>query len=206
MSWELVKGITANDVLGKRSLVIGELWSERSRAIASLLRDLAKVVERREITVIDLAPERVRIKDRFVTCNVEGHTEIPEGVRYLRGIGISYPYLKKPEEADKAARENFEIANRLVSEYLNNPTKVLLINEITTLLPSWDATGLTRLIEIPETFVASAHLECLALSGPGDEVRTRELPALVLLFSRSDIVYYVPPRIDLLDIFRSQVI
>ncbi len=81
--------IEARDIVGKRVLILGETGSGKTLLASRLLNGISILVDPREITVIDMGPERTgEVGGRLVE-----YTQLMNNLRYLRPRNVYTPRL-----------------------------------------------------------------------------------------------------------------
>ena len=141
-------------VLGKRTLIIGEMGSGKTRLLGQLLDQLIEMGLGEEVTLIEMAPG-------LITAGrlLEDYTKNVFKVRYLKPWIIIPPRLmgKNPEEVIRYARFNHLALKPLIEEYLEKPSRILLINDLTIYLHDGDLNDIEKVIKAAETFIATAY-------------------------------------------------
>ncbi len=175
--------------LGRRTLIVGEAGSGKTRVLASFLDYLLERVPSREITVIDMAPRRVK----GVGGLLEDYTPSVWRVRYLRPWKITPPRLtgRTSEEVKRYAWENREALEPLLEEYLSKPTPTLLINDITIYLHAGSTERIKQMITHASTFAATAYKGIRLQDDKGSSISRREREELERLVELMDQVVEV---------------
>ncbi|BAJ51344.1 conserved hypothetical protein [Candidatus Caldarchaeum subterraneum] len=142
------------ELLGKRTLIIGEAGSGKTSLLAQVLQNLLTKLGPCSITVIDLAPPRIM----DVGGPLTEHMRV-DGLHYKRPPNIYAPRLMacNAEELKKYVHSNLETAKRLFNEFIQNPTPVLAVNDVTIFLHGAEAAELLAYVEKASTFIATAY-------------------------------------------------
>ena len=143
-------------VRGRRILITGEVGSGKSTLTRRLLNEaLEEGIE--DITLIDMAPDRV-LTDNGPTGG-RLLEESVKGVRQLNPSGIKAPRLsaKNPKELLSMAESNRASVEKVLEEFIDEPTKVLFINDASIYLQRGELEALQATIFEAETAVLNAY-------------------------------------------------
>ncbi len=163
--------IRLDEVLGKRTIVLGEAGKGKTKLLAHILTELIEKGYERDITVIDLAPDRIG--------EIGGKLDEYMNVRritYLKPEKIYAPRLqaKNREEAIRYAEHNLHESRKLLKQYQQNPTKILAINDITIHLHRGEVNEIIEAINKAETFIATAYKGKTLQENHGTGITKRE--------------------------------
>jgi len=182
-----VQDILAASLLGKRTLIIGEVDSGKTALTAKILLNLVAMGLGREITVIDMAPKR--------TLGVGGKITDYIDVKYLKNtryfsVEIVPPRLlsKSEDEALRYAIMNFKKLKPLLDEYIANPTKILIINDLSIYVHAGPFEDVDACIMESETFIANSYFG-KKIDGKFPKIRYRERKFIIDLLRFVDNVY-----------------
>jgi len=142
--------------LGKKTLIIGEVGSGKTRLLINILRNFISEGLSSMVTVIDMAPPRMLdIGGRII----DHDSQLCSMIRYLYSDDIRPARLlgKSAEEVMRIATNNAKIIDKLIEEYLSNSTEILMINDLTIFIHAGDGEKLMRTIEAATTFVGTAY-------------------------------------------------
>jgi len=160
------------EIVGKKVLILGEVGSGKTSLIAKTVQKLMLFVEPREITVIDMAPEAIgeiggRLSE-YLSLNSELRYLSPAKVYAPRTMGISNTQVVE------YARRNKNAIERLLDEFLEKPTKVLIVNDVTLYLHLGRLERITNCMKLTETFLASAYYGVRLKEDYGAGITARE--------------------------------
>ena len=182
--------LSGRDLLGRKVLIIGEVGAGKTRLTASLLEELLRLVGAAEVTVIDMAPPRFagaggRLRDYLSA----------EGLRYLEPERVVPPRLagRTAEEVLAHARANYEALRPLVLAYLQRPTKVLVVNDLSIYLHAGPLEDVLSCARAAETFLANSYYGESLANDKGSGVSERERRLVEELAKHMDLVLRVPP-------------
>lgn len=146
-------------------LITGEVGRGKSRLLAALVDAVASLGV--SVTVVDLAPERMGVGAKL-------RRYLREGVRYLTD-DFRAPRLEaaSPGEEAALAEENAGRAAALFRRYLEDPTPVLAVNDLTIYFHRGDPALFWEVFHAARLFMASAY-EGVSLRDRGSGITERE--------------------------------
>lgn len=164
-----LKGI---DILGKKVLILGEAGSGKTRLAAKLFQELAMLIGPEEITVIDLAPRKVG----GIGGKLTDYVEISSDVRYLSPKNVYTPRLagRSFEQVLHYAQSNRENMEPLLNKFIQNPTRVLIINDVTLYLHLGKLETVLGCVRLANTFLATAYYGSKLANDLGTDISTKE--------------------------------
>jgi hypothetical protein len=148
--------LSYNNLQGKKTLIIGDVGSGKTRVTRKLLEEAASVEP--EIKILDFAPP-LKIHDGR---EVGGHLitrKIP-GVIHYKSDNVRTPRIsaKTPEELLSLVQVNYEITLRLLMEFMVNPSKVLFINDVSIHLQHGKIDQLLRAVNKANTSILNGYM------------------------------------------------
>lgn len=172
-------------MLGKRTLIVGEAGSGKTRALTSFLDFLVERGFEREVTLIELAPGL-----EGIGRPLEAYTRNVFRVRYLKPKRIYPPRLlgRTAEEVLNYAERNYREAEELLSIFSASPSRILLINDLTIFLHFGSPEQVLEAIQACETFAATAYEGEVLRDDKGSGITMREKKALSRLKLEMDLV------------------
>jgi len=181
--------IRLKEIVGKKVLIVGEAGSGKTMLLARLLEEAMVLGLSEEVTLIDLAPKKLDGLGGRVTDYLH-----PVGnVRLLMPKNVHAPRLsgKTKEEVLMLAEKNRETIQPLLEEYINKPTRVLFINDVTIYLHAGDPDLLERCIELSETFVGTAYYGTRLRDDKGSGITVRERALTERIMGKVDRVIFL---------------
>lgn len=147
------------DYLGKRTLIIGDVGAGKTKLTVELLEEAVRKSHGKEITIIDMAPATTFVKGRKIGGKLSEHTEATKRVRYMTPKKVETPRLRaeSAEELLELVRLNEEIIRPLLMEYIENPSPILFINDISIYLQQGSAEPVLAASKKAETFIANGY-------------------------------------------------
>ncbi|MEM3703273.1 MAG: hypothetical protein QXX79_02465 [Candidatus Bathyarchaeia archaeon] len=164
--------ITGGEVLGKKVLILGEAGSGKTRLVSRLIQEIITIIHPREVTVIDLAPPRKGI----IGGKISDYVELKGEVRHLSPTKVYTPRLdgKSSEEVLRYACLNRESMEPLFKEFIKDPSKVLVVNDVTLYLHMGDLETVLECVRLAETFLATAYYGFKLAENFGTGISERE--------------------------------
>lgn len=159
-------------LIRRKILLVGEAGSGKTLLLARLLDYLVSSGFSKDVTVIDMAPSKIG----EIGGTLDAYTDSVKKVRYLKPPRITPPRLtgRNAEEVERYARQNHEILKPLIEEYLAEPTRILLVNDVTIYLHWGSFEDLARAISISETFAGTAYQGVRLHDDKGSGITDRE--------------------------------
>ena len=180
-------GTSIEEVLGIRTLIMGEVGSGKTRLTSKLLEE-ALGMGLKMITVLDMAPEAATVNGIAIGGTLQGVTDL--GVRYLRSRDVKAPRLsaRDPEELMDYANQNRRIINRLLDAFLLEPTRILFVNDVSIYLQRGYIDYLWGVFSAAETVVANGYYGERLKADHETGLSSRERTLMEELASRMDRV------------------
>ncbi|HDD39794.1 MAG TPA: hypothetical protein ENG21_00910 [Nitrososphaeria archaeon] len=184
--------IDFEDFLGRRTLIVGDVGTGKTRLLSYFLDYL--IEERgceREVTLIEMAPAY-----KGIGAPVESYTKNVWKVRYLKPAKIFPPRMlgRDSEEVLRYAEQNRVELEPLLLKFERDPTKILLINDLTIFLHAGDPEKIIKIIDLCETFAATAYEGERLRPDKGSGITQREERALTVIKEHVDkVIYLVKP-------------
>lgn len=173
----MVKGrqelkLKVSDVLGKKTLILGEAGSGKTRLAAELVEKLMALVNRDRITVIDFAPRRIS----QLGGKLSDYVTVTGGVRYLTPNEVHTPRLTgiSKEQVRQLARLNRKLMEPLLDRFVQCPSEVLVMNDITLYLHLGKLQRILECVRLAETFLGTAYYGSRLAKDFGAGISSRE--------------------------------
>ncbi|KPV61586.1 MAG: hypothetical protein AOA65_2403 [Candidatus Bathyarchaeota archaeon BA1] len=176
--------LKVKDIVGRKVLVLGEASSGKTRLIARLLDQLTSLAEPCEITIIDMAPQRIG----DIGGKLSDYTSSVNKVRNLSPRKVYAPRLTgtSREQVLEYAELNRKAIEPLLSQFIQKPTKFLIINDITLYLHSGDLEKILHCLTLAQTFLASGYHGRKLAEDRGAGISLRETQLIEMLAKRMD--------------------
>lgn len=178
--------LKGKDLIGKRVLILGEIGSGKTALLARLLKELMALLNHEEITVIDMAPQRVgeiggKISDYLDSINT---------MRYLSPKKVYTPRLTGTscEQVLKYTELNRELIEPLFNVFVQRITKVLVLNDVTLYLHAGKLEKILDCMKLAETFLVTGYFGSRLAEDLGAGVSVREKKLIEKLATYMDQV------------------
>jgi GTPase SAR1 family protein len=175
--------LRAEELVGARTIIVGERGRGKTLLTAKLLEELAKLYPLHEITVIDMAPTTLTPSSRL-----SDFTGLVGSIRYLAPPVVRAPRLEAQtkDEVIELAEFNKRVIDPLLDEFLARPTRVLVINDLTIYFHRGSAEKVLQCVERSETFLANAYMGAsLGEQDKGSGISRREAELLKRFIEQS---------------------
>jgi GTPase SAR1 family protein len=185
-------GTSIKEALGRRTLIMGEVGSGKTRLTGKLLEE-AVSTGLQGITVLDMAPEATTLKGIPVGGTLQGATN-PK-VRHLKSKDIKTPRLSAgdADELFEYADHNRRMVEENLDEFMRKPTGILFVNDVSIYLQRGEINRLWRVFEAAETVVANGYYGERLKADHGTGLSSRERTLMEELASRMDVVIRLRP-------------
>jgi GTPase SAR1 family protein len=178
-------GIDVDGILNKRTLIIGDVGSGKTRLTAKILDELVSRGFGDSITVIDMAPSVGKIGLRL-----SAYTRAVENVRYFFSEKIRGPRLegKDAKEVLEIAKSNREIVEKYFKFFLEKPTEILIVNDLTIYFHAGEIKKVFEIMSASKTFIAHAYYGSTLSEDKGSGLSAREKELVQTLSRKCDKV------------------
>ncbi len=160
------------EIIGKKVLILGEVGSGKTSLTAKAVQDLALFIQPEEMTVIDMAPEAIG----EIGGKLSNHLSLSSKVRYVSPAKVYAPRTMgttNPQVVEYAKR-NKNAIELLLNDFLENPTKALIINDVTLYLHFGKLEKVIDCVRLADTFLASAYYGVRLRKDYGTGISDRE--------------------------------
>lgn len=178
------------DLLGKKVLITGDVGVGKTKLTIALLDEAIAAGWRDQITVIDMAPATIFIQGRKIGGKLIELSDHVKHVQYLTPPRVETPRLsaKSKEELRHLVAVNEACIRPLLTTFVEAPTPILFVNDISIYLQSGDDTPILAAMEVAETFIANGYYGRTITSDFAAEVSTTERRLMQQLINAVDRV------------------
>ena len=177
--------LSVNEILNKRTLIIGELASGKTLLTLKLTLNLVNNGYGKHITVLDFAPKKIgNIGGKFLDFGFN-----PSKVfAYLTPLKVYTPRIsaKSSQELLSLAVKNKENIEKIIFKYLANPTEILVINDLTLYFHAGSLELIDECIMLSKTFIANAYYGRELSFNHGTGVSAKERSLVIELMKYMD--------------------
>ncbi len=149
-------------------LIVGDVRRGKTTLTCRLVDALAQVCGKEKITVLDFAPDFGGVGSRM---------RVSSDVRIIRPEGLKAPRLmgKDCNDVWELAKENREITEKAIKEFLSEPTPILVINDLSIYLHAGDLSLVVDAAEKAVLFIANSYYGSSLHDECGLSLRERQL-------------------------------
>lgn len=185
------------DLQDKKTLIRGDIRTGKTTLTASLLEEAVELGLSGEITVVDMAPISEDIKGNIIGGRLSDATEACKRVRYLAPQKVETPRLRagSAKELMSMIQLNVKSILPLLEEYMETPSSILFINDISIYFQSASDYPITRIVDISDTFIANGYYGEHLSEDLGTGVSEMEKELMERLSSKMDGVISLTTRI-----------
>jgi len=182
------KKVSASELLGISTLIVGEVGSGKTALTAKILDDLVDLGYAQEITVIDIGPDKLGVGGKL-----SNYSKRIGEIRLLEPKGLRAPRLegKNAEEVIRFAEENKRKIEPLFLSFLDSPTNILVINDLSIYLQAGPVETIFSLMEMARTFLANSYYGRRLSEDYGSGITKKEMEAVNSLLKKVDKVIYL---------------
>ena len=184
---------TCNDYLNHHTLLYGETNTKKTFYTAKFVQFLIESnFNPLDITILDFAPKMVTINDLKIGGRINDFYDKSEACNNLLFTGEIIPprlYAQDPEELILYTRNNFIKANQILEEYAQNPTTILIINDISIYLHVGKVKHLLKIINKARTFFGNTYYGTSINSNFTNEISLKEKELVESLVEKIEYAY-----------------
>lgn len=186
----LGEGISFQELLGKRALILGEVGSGKSRLTAKLLEEAISLGYSDRIAVIDLSPDIRLPSGEVVGAPLTSYVAIGPPIKYMRPMGIRAPRLEgnSRDGVLMLAEENAKAIEAIFYEYLKGAREILFINDVSLYLHGGELGLLLSVISKANTSILNGYYGVRLEKDKGSGISKRERALMEDLASRMDLL------------------
>ncbi|HDI74248.1 MAG TPA: hypothetical protein ENF57_04520 [Candidatus Korarchaeota archaeon] len=173
-------------LVGRRTLIVGEMRSGKTSYTALLLEELLSYFS--EVVIIDMAPA---LGD--VGLPLSHYMEIPPHVKYVRVRALRGPRKEgvTPEEVVFLAQQNASLIRPALEDFIEDPVPLLVINDLSIYLQAGPLDDLLRCLRLSHTFLGNSYYGKGLSEDKGTGISRRERKMVESLFSEMDFIIHL---------------
>lgn len=181
--------LKGREILGKKVLILGEAGSGKTKLAAGLLQELRILVNPEEITVIDLAPQRIG----GIGGKLIDYIRMTGDIKYFSPENVYTPRLAgtSPEQVLHYAEENRKSMDPLFDSFMRNATEILVLNDVTLYLHLGKLEIILKCVKLAKTFLATAYYGSKLTEDLGTGISSRERQLTDKLASFMDLTFKI---------------
>ncbi|MGQ9543174.1 MAG: helicase HerA domain-containing protein [Candidatus Bathyarchaeia archaeon] len=181
---------TYRELTGKKTLIIGDVSTGKTVLTANLLKEALETEDPREITLLDMAPERTLHGGKVIGGRITDLVKLPSTVRVLKPARIKPPRhsAKSRDELLRLVEENRIAIEEILNIYLDEATPTLFINDLSLYFQSGRWRKVFEAMGRSVTFIANAYYGETLKEDFGTGVSTVEKRLVTKLSRRIDVL------------------
>ncbi len=178
------------DYILKRTLIVGDVGVGKTGMTIRILGDALARGYSRDITIIDMAPRTMVYGGRRIGGCIAEMMKLPGGIRYLQPSMVMAPRLSatSPGQLLLMVEANRKFIEPLLREFLDDPTPILFINDVSIYFQSGCYKAVFEVLEASKTFIGNGYYGGSLSFDYGTGVSKVERYLMDLLLSKMDIV------------------
>jgi GTPase SAR1 family protein len=167
----------------KKILIIGDVGSGKTQLTAKIIESLLENKGKDNITIIDMAPSVIP----KIGGKISLYTNVLK-LKYLTSQNIRAPRTegKDKENVSSLANLNKNLIEPLIETYLNNPTEILIINDLSLYLHAGSIEKIEKCMDLANTFIANAYYGKHFSDDRGSGINEREKNLIEELMKKFD--------------------
>ena len=189
------KKLSFDKLIGKKTLILGEIGSGKSRLLAELIGQCILRGLSEETTILDFAPQTITINNWEVGGKISNLVALPANLNYISPDGIEYPRLKaeSAEEMISISKRNASLIEEALNDFIRKPTKNVFINEVSLFFHFGSIDRVEEALKKAETAALTSYYGFMLEDDLGTGLCRREKMVVEALIEDMDITVYLPP-------------
>jgi len=181
-------------IIGKKVLIIGEVGTGKTAVMAGLLRQAFSLGLSNEISIIDFAPPRQKVKYVWIGGRLKELIEVPKDVKYFAPRRVEAPRCRArdAQELMRLAKLNAQSMTSIIYDYLRDPTPIVFINDVSLLFQAGELDPVLRVLRECETAIINGYYGEALREDLGTGVSKRERELIEKLAEVVDTVFRTP--------------
>ncbi len=148
-----------SSLIHRRTLILGDVSAGKTALTVRLLKDVLRTTNPNEITVVDMAPEKTVHREITIGGRMTDMIKVPMPIRVLQPTKVNAPRYSARDKQDliRQVEENRIVIEDALDAYLNEPTPILFINDLSLYFQSGRWEKVFEAMNKSETFVANTY-------------------------------------------------
>ena len=191
----LNNNIDLNELIGHSTLLYGETNTKKTYYTAKFIKYLldSKKIPQNEISILDFAPPQINIKNMNIGGKIKDFYEKSLTCRNITFKGeITPPRLNanNRKEVYENACKNYKKTSKIIKNYSEKPTSVLIVNDISIYLHIGNIKWLLEAINKSDTFFGNSYYGSSIKSGFTTQFSIRERRLVNYLRKKVEFSYF----------------
>lgn len=147
------------ELLGKRVLITGDVGAGKTRLTLRLVEEAVELGLNDKVTIVDMAPIVTAARGVKVGGRLIDLSNRLRDVRYLAPERVETPRLSagSAEELQNHVRLNMERIRPLLRRFIEDPTPILFVNDLSIYLQSGDCETVLSAMRAAESFIVNGY-------------------------------------------------
>lgn len=177
------------EFLNKKSLILGEVKSGKTKFTAELFKEAVKLGYGFKIVIIDLAPKTKIFNKEFIGLPLTEYIDIDSTVVYLKPK-VKAPRIegKNKEDILKIAEENAIAIEKAFKKFLESNREILFINDVSIYLHKGELNKLFSILNKAKTAILNGYYGKFFNNDLGSGISLREKCLMMELAKSMDML------------------
>lgn len=182
-----------SQIVHKKTLILGDVSTGKTSFTARLLLDALSISKPEEITVIDMAPERMFHDGKVIGGKITDMVKLPSTVRILQPKKVYAPRhsAKNRDELLRQVEQNATSIEESIGQYLNDVTPILFINDLSLYFQSGRFEKAFKAMDQADTFAANAYYGTTFRNDLGTGVSETERRIVETIAKKADLLIHL---------------
>jgi len=176
----------------KMTIILGDISTGKTTTTALLIMDALKSNSPNNITIIELAPRKTIYKEKTIGGRISDIIKLPSGIRLLQPIKINSPRYsaKDKDELLNLIKENKISIDIILNHYMDNPTPILFINDLSIYLQSGKWKKIFNVMQKAKVSLANAYYGRSLENDFKTGISKIERKTLEIMSSKADMIIH----------------
>jgi hypothetical protein len=177
----------------KMTIILGDISTGKTTTTALLIMDALKSNSPNNITIIELAPRKTIYKEKIIGGRISDIIKLPSGIRLLQPKKINSPRYsaKNKYELLNLIKENKISIDITLNHYMDNPTPILFINDLSIYLQSGKWKKIFNAMQKAKVSLANAYYGRSLENDLKTGISQIERKTLEIISSKADMIIHL---------------
>ena len=177
----------------KMTIILGDFSTGKTTTTALLIIDALKSNSPNNITIIELAPRKTIYKEKTIGGRISDIIKLPPRIRLLHPKKIHSPRYsaKDKDELLNLVEENKISIDIILNHYMDNPTPILFINDLSIYLQSGKWETIFNVMQKAKVSLANAYYGRSLENDLKTGISKIERKTLEIMSSKADMIIHL---------------